>query len=131
MLTLERYGRIRALLENRARAVAQKYSITLGGMNSYTDVTNLLGPSLEPLGQEYLNNHFQIHIPALWAMRRYLRLIERYPLYREGEAKTFPSERWTCAFPQIREKAEKVRRGKSPLVYYVQKSEELLKKCIA
>ncbi|MBI2631398.1 hypothetical protein HYW75_00150 [Candidatus Pacearchaeota archaeon] len=126
MITLERYERIREMLKKRASSVAEKYSIGLGGMNSYTDLTNLLGPSLYSLGQDFFEKNCSIYLNSLWAMRRYLRLIEEHSSFRKEESLPFIDKDFTCAFPDIMRKAEKMRLG-SPLAYYVHKSAERLK----
>src|SRR3989344_9667733 len=111
MISIDRYERIREMLRNRVLATAQKNSIRFGGLNSYTDVSNLLGPSLQNLfgqeyGQNYLERNAKNHLSALWALRKYLKLIKKYPSFREDESRSFPEKGYTCAFPDIREGAE-------------------------
>ncbi len=124
MIKLERYERIRSMLKDRVSTVAKRYHISLGGMNSFSDITiNLLGPTLEDLGQEYLDKHAKLHLTALWTTRKYLRLVEKYFIYRDKESTTLPNGKFTYAFPDLQRESEIKEKG---AIYYVQKSAERL-----
>jgi len=126
MITLERFNRIRDMLQLRARKVAARYKIQFGGMNSFSDITNLLGPKVSPdLKDLFCRNNYQhakLRIACLGAMRRYLHLIERYPDYRAIEGS---SSEFARAYPDI-ERAGRKLKVTSPAKYYVLESEKRL-----
>ena len=128
MVNLERYERIREGLKMKAVAIAQKYSIRFGGLNSFSDITiNTNGPSLKQMGldEEFLNRNDnpRIFLGSLWALRKYLRIIEKYPDYRNAESQN--SSEVIPAFPDI-QKAQEY----DGLQYYVWESAKRLEQQI-
>ena len=121
MLEFGKYCQLREMIKARVSSTMKKHSIQRG-MNSFTDISVNL--TCFPLNDSFYEECRPNFTKSLWAVRKYLQLIDKYPEYRNRES--INGSEVPCAFPDLRYKDEEF-----PAENYIWKSAQRLEKLTA